>query len=77
VRHWPAMTGRECLIDLVVIGAPVEPRHVNRRWEELRRRAGLSRNGHPKTGSDRSPGALGGTRTLNLLICSYRQAQSD
>jgi hypothetical protein len=28
VRHWPAMTGRECLINLGVIGAPVEPRNV-------------------------------------------------
>jgi hypothetical protein len=37
VRHWPAMTGRECLLDLVLIGAPVEPRNVNRRWEELPR----------------------------------------
>ena len=41
VHHWPAMTGRECLIDLGVIGAPVEPRNVNRRRKELRRRAGL------------------------------------
>ena len=41
MHHWPAMTGRECLIDLGVIGALVEPRNVNRRREELWRRAGL------------------------------------
>lgn len=41
MHHWPTMTGRECLIDLGVIGALVEPGNVNRRREELWRRAGL------------------------------------
>jgi hypothetical protein len=31
----------------------------------------------PKIGSSRSPGALGGTRTPNLLIRSYRHAPPD
>jgi hypothetical protein len=77
VRHWPAMTGRECLIDLGVIGAPVEPRNVNRRREELWRRAGLSRNGHPKTGSGAHLARSEGLEPPNLLIRNYRQAQSD
>jgi hypothetical protein len=98
------------------IGTPVEPRNVNRRWDELRRRAGLNwlrlhdlrhgcarlllakgvpdrvitevpgrptpwmscserdvsdfgnSKGHFMIGSGLLPGALGGTRTPNLLI---------
>ena len=77
MRHWPAMTGRECLIDLGVIGAPVEPRNVDRRREEVWRRAGLSRNGHSKTGSGAHLARSEGLEPPNLLTRRFPYQHPD
>jgi hypothetical protein len=67
------------------IGTPIEPRNVNRRWDVLRKKvlttcserkvSGIGSRFGSRTGcfmiaSGVWPGALGGTRTPNLLIRS-------